>query len=87
LRGLDVPDGGKMLVYRSIFVKGPDAERDEMIGFTAESGAHSGALVLGGVTVINHRAHGIITIYNRCRREPMVLQHVTFVGVPPQRMG
>jgi hypothetical protein len=86
-RDLDISDGGDTLVYRSKIMKGPGAASDELIGFAPESCAHPGTMVLKDVEIINQRANATITNYDRCVGHPIVLDGVTFKGIPPRLAG
>jgi hypothetical protein len=86
-RNLDIPDGGETMVYRSLLEKTAGAESREIVGFAAESCAHPGHMVLKDVTILNFRREARIHNFDRCRERAIVLDSVTFEGLPVRELG
>jgi hypothetical protein len=86
-RNLDIPDGGATLVDHSVLVKTVNAPDEEIVGFTAESCKHPGTMTLRDVRIVNSRRGAVIHNFDRCTGHPIVLDHVTFEGLPVERIG
>jgi hypothetical protein len=86
-RDLDIPDGGETTVYRSTIEKTRSAVDREIIGFTPESCAHPGDMVLKDVRIVNSRPAAKIVNFNRCVGHPIILEDVTFEGIKPKLVG
>jgi hypothetical protein len=83
---LDLPDGGETMIYRSTLEKFSDTFGD-IIRFSADSCRHPGSVVFKQVRIVNARLDTALRNYDRCFSNAIVLEHVTFEGVPPLRIG
>jgi len=86
-RVIDIPDGGNVLIYRSLLEKTQNTENQDIIGFTAESCAHPGEMLLKEVRIINSTFDARIRNYDKCTGHAIILQGVTFIGTAPRQMG
>ena len=86
-RDLDIPDGGETTISRSTIVKARTSTNGEMIGFTPESCAHPGDMVLKGDRIENLRPDGDIRNFDRCKGRAIILENVTFDGIKPKFIG
>lgn len=86
-RNLDVPDGGEIKVYRSTFEKTRGADNKEIIGFTPESCAHPGDMLLKDIIVINSQPEADIRNYDKCAGHPIIIDGMTVTGTPPKQYG
>jgi hypothetical protein len=83
---LDLPDGGETMIYRSTLEKYSDTFGD-IIRFSADSCRHPGSVVFKQVRIVNARLDTALRNYDRCYANAIVLEHVTFQGVPPRQIG
>jgi Right handed beta helix region len=86
-RDLDIPDGGETTVYRSTLVKTEGAASDEIVGFAAESCDSPADMLLKDVRIINSRNRAVIHNFGKCEGRAIILQDVTFEGIPPVEEG
>jgi len=84
---LDLPDGGETLVYRSRFEKVLDAGSGDIIRFAEDDCRNPGTVVFKEVRIVNSRLDTALRNYDRCRGDAIVLERVTFDGVPPREIG
>ena len=84
---LDLPEGGETLVYRTNFEKLRDAAQGDLIRFSAEGCRYPGSMVLKDVRMANVRPDTGLRNFDRCFGNAIILEHVTFEGVPPQQVG
>lgn len=86
-RDLDIPDGGNVLVEGSTIAKAAGTQNRQLIGFTAESCRHPGDMVLKDDRIINADPHGEIRNFDRCAHNAIILEGVTFQGLPVTLTG
>ena len=86
-RNLDLSDGGETLLYRSTLIKAAGTDNAELVGFAPESCLHPGKMVLKDVAIINSNPNAAIHNFDKCRGEPIVLDHVTVAGLPVKEIG
>jgi hypothetical protein len=84
---LDLPDGGETLVYRSTLEKMRDAAGGDIIRFSADSCRYPGTVVFKEVRIVNALRDTALRNYDRCFGNAIVLDRVTFEGVPPRQFG
>jgi Right handed beta helix region len=84
---LDIPDGGETMVYRSTLVKSAAAQSPEIVGFTTESCAHPGNLVLKDVIIINDRPDATIHNFDRCNGAAIIIESIKLQGLPFREAG
>jgi hypothetical protein len=80
LRALDLPLGGKAMIYRTLLEKGEQSKGGEIVSFASESCAHSGTLSLKEVEIDNARWDGKLVNSDKCAGDPVVLDGVTVSG-------
>ena len=86
-RDLDIPDGGDTTLYRSTLIKTTGAENYEIIGFTPESCAHPGDMIVKDVRIINSQPEADIRNYDKCTGHPIILEGMTVEGFTPKQAG
>ncbi len=86
-RNLDIADGGDTTLYRSLLVKIPGTDSKDLIGFATESCTHPGTMLIREVRVVNSEPGAEIKNFDRCAGRAIVLQSVTFEGIPPKLLG
>lgn len=86
-RNLDIPDGGEVVVYRSLLVKTSGSESEQIIGFAAESCRNAGNMVLKNVKVVNTKANAAIQNFGKCSEAAIALEGVSIEGLPVHEFG
>jgi hypothetical protein len=86
-RNLDIAGGGETLLYRSTLVKMPGTENHGIIAFASESCAHPGDMVVKDTRIVNSEPQAELRNFDKCAGHPIVLDGVTFEGIPPQQYG
>jgi hypothetical protein len=86
-RNLDIANGGETSLLRSILEKTPGTDNSGLIGFASESCTHPGDMLVKDVRIINSDPAGEIRNYDRCAGHAIILEAVTFEGIPPKELG
>lgn len=86
-RNLDIPDGGATTIYRSLLVKTPGAQNSEFIGFAAELCRYPADMIVKDTRIENSNRDGAIHNFDKCAGNAIVLDHVTFEGLPVREEG
>jgi hypothetical protein len=86
-RNLDIANGGETSLYRSLLVKTPGTDNSGIIGFATESCAHPGDMLIKDVRIINSDPAAEIRNYDKCTGHAVILEAVTFEGIPPKMLG
>ena len=86
-RDLDIPDGGETTVYRSTLIMMAGSQSEDIVGFTPESCAHPGDLILKDVTIVNSRPDADIRNFDKCKGKAIILERIRSMGMPFKKIG
>jgi hypothetical protein len=87
LRALDLPVGGKAMIYRTTLEKGAQSQGGDIVDFARDSCAHPGTMTLKEVEIDNYRFDGKLINFGKCANSPLVLDNVTVSGEEVMTQG